>query len=82
MAPVVPWPDHLFVSDPAPIIPAVERLQRKGGREIVARCPGEDDAADAAAWLLDRLARLAPGTDFRVSVEPGGGQFMVVLATG
>lgn len=82
VAPVVPWADHLFVSDPAPIIPAVERLQRKGGREIVGRCAGEDDAAEAAGWLLDRLSRLAPDTEFTASVEPGGGQFLVVLTAG
>ena len=39
VAPVVPWPDHLFVVDPAPIVATVERLQRKGGRDVVARCP-------------------------------------------
>lgn len=81
VTPVVPWPGHLFVSDPAPILPTVERLQRKGGREIVARCPGADDADDVAGWLLDRLSRLAPGTEFVATVEPGGGQFLVVLTT-
>ena len=43
MAPVVPWPDDLFVVDPAPIVATVERLARKGGREVVARCPTEAD---------------------------------------
>ena len=57
---VVPWPSHLFVVDPAPIIGTVERLSRKGGREVVARCPGRDDAEQAGAWLVDRLSRLAP----------------------
>ena len=37
--PVVPWPADLFVVDPAPIIAVAERLGRKGGREVVARCP-------------------------------------------
>ena len=77
--PVVPWADHLFVVDPAPILPTVERLQRKGGREVVARCPGEDDAREAADWLLDRLSRLAPGLEVATSVEPGGGQYVVAL---
>ena len=81
VTPVVPWPGHLFVSDPAPILPAIERLQRKGGREVVARCPGADDAGAAADWLLDRLTRLAPGSDFTARVEPGGGQYLVVLTT-
>ncbi|MCU1487495.1 MAG: hypothetical protein JWN67_4241 [Actinomycetia bacterium] len=81
IAPVVPWPEHLFVADPAPIIPTVERLQRKGGREVVARCPDQEAGDDAAAWLLDRLSRLAPGFEVGASVEPGGGQFMLVLTT-
>jgi hypothetical protein len=79
ITPVVPWPGHLFVADPAPIIPTIERLQRKGGREVVARCPNREDADDAAEWLLDRLSRLAPGLEVATSVEPGGGQFMLVL---
>src|SRR3546814_1062955 len=33
--PVVPWPEHLFVVDPAVILTAVERLERKGGREVM-----------------------------------------------
>ena len=77
---VVPWPAHLFVVDAAPIIPTVERLRRKGGRELVARCPTHEDGADAAAWLADRLSRLAPDLAVVTSVEPGGGQFMVAIA--
>lgn len=79
-APVVPWAPHLFVGDAAPIVPTVDRLQRKGGREIVARCPTEADAEEAAAWLVDRLSRLAPALAVTTSVEPGGGQFMLVLS--
>jgi hypothetical protein len=78
-APVVEWPDHLFVVDPAPIIGSVERLSRKGGREVVARCPSEQDADDASKWLLDRLSRLVPKKKFETSVESGGGQFLLVL---
>ena len=81
VTPVVPWASHLFVSDPAPLLPVVERLQRKGGREIVARCPTAEDGADAAAWLSDRLSRLAPDLPVLATVEPGGGQHMVVLVT-
>src|ERR1700712_5316221 len=29
--PVVPWPDRLFVIEPAPIVGVVERLRRQGG---------------------------------------------------
>lgn len=77
--PVVPWPEHLFVVDPAPIIAAVERLERKGGREVMARCPTADDADEVAAWLEDRVSRLAPGLGARAEVEAGGGQHLVAL---
>ena len=78
-APVVPWAEDLFVVDPAPIIPSVERLDRKGGREIMARCPTRADADAAAAWLVDRVSRLQPDLDAVTEVESGGGQFLVVL---
>jgi hypothetical protein len=79
VAPVVPWPGELFVVDPAPIVETADALQRKGGRTVVARCPTRADGDEAAAWLLDRLSRLAPGLAVRAAVEPAGGQFMVVL---
>ena len=78
-APVVPWPDELFVVDPAPIIASVDRLERKGGREIMARCPTTDDADAAAAWLTDRVSRLQPDLEVTADVEAGGGQYLVVL---
>lgn len=77
--PVVPWPEHLFVVDPVPIIASVERLARKGGREIMARCSTADDADAAADWLLDRVSRLEPDLDPAAEVESGGGQFLVIL---
>jgi hypothetical protein len=77
--PVVPWPDHLFRVDPAPILPAVERLERKGGREVMARCPTAEDADAAAAWLADRVSRLAPTLGATAEVEAGGGQHLVSL---
>lgn len=79
ITPEVPWAEHLFVVDPAIILTSVERLDRKGGREIMARCPTQDDAQDAVDWLTDRLARLAPGLAVTGSVEQGGGQYLVVL---
>jgi len=79
VAAVVPWPDHLFVVEPAPIIASVERLQRKGGREVVARCPTQADGEEAAAWLVDRVSRLEPGLAVTADVEPGGGQFLLIL---
>ncbi len=79
VAPEVAWAEHLFVVDPAPIIGSADRLIRKGGREVVARCPTEADAAEAGEWLVDRLSRLHPGVGASVSAEPGGGQFMLVL---
>lgn len=82
LAAVVAWPSQLFVGDPAPIITAVDRLQRKGGREIMARCPTRNDAQDAAAWLSGRLSRLAPELRATAEVEAGGGQFLLVLRAG
>ena len=82
VAPVVPWSPDLFVVDPAPIVATVDRLTRKGGQEVVARCPTKDDADQAAAWLLDRLTRFAPDLAVTTKVEPGGGQFLLVLRAG
>jgi hypothetical protein len=79
VAPVVPWSPDLFVVDPSPIFEAVERLRAKGGREIVARCPDENDAREASEWLLDRLSRLAPGLPVATQISPGGGQFMLAI---
>ena len=79
IAPVVPWAEHLLVAEPAPIVETVERLSRKGGRELVARCMSEDDAAEASEWLLDRLSRFAPGVRFETQINPGGGQYMLML---
>ncbi len=79
ISPVVAWSPELFVVDPSPIFEAVERLERKGGREIVARCPGQREADEASEWLIDRLSRLAPGVRFEVEIKSGGGQFMLAL---
>ncbi len=76
---VVPWADHLFVVDPAPIIPTVERLLNKGGREAIARCPTEADAQEAAAWIESRVGRLEPRLAAEATIEPGGGQFLLIL---
>ncbi|MCW2714790.1 MAG: hypothetical protein JWN88_1837 [Frankiales bacterium] len=78
---VVPWSPSLFVLDPAPIVAVVDRLTRKGGREVVARCPTQMDADEAGTWLLDRVSRLAPDLPVTMSVEQGGGQFLLVLRT-
>lgn len=79
IAPVVPWSKDLLVVDPSPIFESVERLKAKGGREIVARCPDQNDANQAAQWLIDRASRLAPGFKFTTETAPGGGQFMLSL---
>jgi hypothetical protein len=79
IAAVIPWPGHLFVADPAPIIASVERLGRKGGREVMARCPTLADGEEAATWLVDRITRLRPDLAVTADVEPGGGQFLLVL---
>jgi hypothetical protein len=75
----VPWPSRLFVSDPATMIGVADRLGRKGGREVVARCPSEDDARQTADWLVDRFSRLAPQLRVAADITPGGGQFLVAL---
>ncbi len=77
--PVVAWPDHLFVIDPVDIIPTADRLERKGGREIMARCPTAEDADEVAMWLVDRLSRLHPGMAVTSQVVEGGGQYLVSL---
>lgn len=79
VAAVVPWSGELFLVEPAPILATVERLERKGGREVVARCPTEADGEAAAAWLVDRISRLRPGWPVAAEVEPGGGQHLLVL---
>ncbi len=79
VAPVIAWPDHLFVVDPAPIIASVERMQRKGGLEIMARCPTRADGEAAGQWLVDRLSRLCPDLAFSAEIRPGGGQYLLVL---
>ena len=77
--PVVAWSPDLFIVDPAPIVASVERLTRKGGREVVGRCPSRADAEKAAGWLLDRLSRFAPELAVTTHIEAGGGQFLLVL---
>ena len=79
IVPVAAWSDRLFVVDPAPILASVTRLSRKGGREAMARCPTLADAEQAGAWLVDRVSRLCPGLSVTTEVEPGGGQFLLVL---
>ncbi|OLR93169.1 hypothetical protein [Actinokineospora bangkokensis] len=79
---VIPWAEHLHVVEPAPLISVAQRLERKGGRELVARCPTERDAQDAADWLVDRFSRLVPDLPVAAHAEPGGGQFLVVVTAG
>jgi hypothetical protein len=79
VTPVIPWPDRLSIVDPAPLISVAERLDRKGGREVVARCADRADAQQTADWLVDRFSRLAPAMPVTAGVEPGGGQFLVAL---
>ncbi|WP_436528855.1 hypothetical protein [Actinoplanes sp. HUAS TT8] len=79
---VIAWPDRLQVIEPAPLITVAERLERKGGRELVGRSPSKKDAQEAADWLVDRFSRLVPGLPVTATVEPGGGQFLIALATG
>jgi hypothetical protein len=78
---VIPWPPNLLILDPAPLVGVAERLARKGGREIVARCPDRADAQKTSEWLVDRFSRLAPALAVTASVDSGGGQFLVALTT-
>jgi hypothetical protein len=80
--PVIEWPDHLFVADAAVILTTVDRMQRKGGREVVGRCVDHGDAVKTAAWIVDRISRLEPSLAVTADVEPGGGQYLVVLRAG
>lgn len=77
--PIVPWPENLFLIDPVAILPTTERLARKGGREIMTRCPTSDDADAAADWLIDRLTRLHPDLNVVCDIAEGGGQYIVTL---
>jgi len=79
---VVPWPDRFVIADPATIITSVDRLARKGGREVMGRCVSAADAQEAADWLVDRLSRLRPDLAMTTEVERGGGQFLLVLRAG
>ena len=81
VAPVVEWPKHLFVADPASIVTSAERLARKRGTEAMGRCPTEADANAAAEWLVDRLSRLAPSLNVESRIQEGGGQYLVVLTS-
>jgi hypothetical protein len=79
VAPIISWPDRLFVIDPAPIMASVQRLHRKGGSEIMARCPTRFDGDTAAEWLLDRISRLCPELSASTEIRAGAGQFLLVL---
>ncbi len=71
--------DHLFVIDPVDIISTSDRLERKGGREIMTRCPTSEDAEQVSEWLVDRLSRLHPEMTVTSRIDEGGGQFLVIL---
>ncbi|MEY3560966.1 MAG: hypothetical protein RL068_118 [Actinomycetota bacterium] len=79
ISPVVPWPKDVLVVDPSPIFETVERLRKKGGREIIARAPDQNDAEQVSQWLLDRLSRLAPELSLETQISAGGGQFVIAL---
>jgi len=79
ISPVVPWSKDVFVVDPSPIFETVERLRKKGGREIIARAPGQQEANEASEWLLDRLKRLAPELQLSTEIKSGGGQYVLAL---
>ncbi|MEV1146840.1 hypothetical protein [Micromonospora sp. NPDC049799] len=55
--------------EPAPLVTVAERIERKGGRELLARCPSKKDAREAADRLVDRFSRLVPGLPVVASVD-------------
>ncbi|MTD16591.1 hypothetical protein GIS00_21875 [Nakamurella sp. YIM 132087] len=79
VTPVISWPADGMVADPAVLLTSADRLRRKGGREVVGRCPGAAEGRELADWLTDRMSRLAPDLQIRCSVEAGGGQHLLVL---
>lgn len=79
VAAVIPWSENLFVIDPVEILQTTDRLAAKGGREIFCRCPTATDAADTAAWLIDRISRLEAGLELTSDIQEGGGQYLVAL---
>ncbi|MGW4460828.1 hypothetical protein [Micromonospora sp. NPDC004704] len=79
VTPVIPWPAEIVLMEPAVLLTVADRLDRKGGREIVVRCADRADAEQTADWLVDRFSRLAPALPVTASIEPGGGQFVVAL---
>jgi hypothetical protein len=74
-APVVAWPEDLLAAEPAPIVETVERLTRKGGRELVARFSSEADAEPMPkpAGLTEtwNLRGLTPVTTYYVAIKVG-----------
>ncbi len=79
--PIIAWPRDLILVDPASIIAAAQRLELKGGREAMARCPTQEDAQAAAEWLIDRLSRLSPGLQVGSQIVSTGGQYLISLTT-
>lgn len=75
--PIIEWPDHLIVVEPAPIFAVAERLERKGGRETMARCATLQDAESVAEWLADRMSRLSPGLNGRSQIDNTAGAYLV-----
>ena len=67
--PVVAWSPDLFVVEPAPIVASVERLTRKGGREVVGRCPSQ---ADAETWVGESWQELLAAGVEQVHLLNGG----------
>ena len=57
---VVPWPSHLIVSEPAAIIGTSQRLEKKGGREAMARCHSQENADGQEKRCQERMALTSP----------------------
>ena len=59
----------------------VRRLLRRFPELELASVERLAEGWDRSAWLVDRLSRLAPELAVTTTVEPGGGQFLLVLTT-
>ena len=76
-------PDLSVNNDQGPSVDSYGAIRvKKGGREIIARCPDQQDAEEASAWLLDRISRLAPELNLSTQITAGGGQVVLALKLG
>ena len=61
--PSIRWPERFGVADAPELLQSLTRLDKRKdpGGEVVAMCPDEDSAEQAAAWVVPLAATLFPG---------------------